>query len=135
LIVVDASVALAWCYSDERTEAVLHVFKLVATDGAVAPSVWPLEIANSLQVAVRKKRITRPYRDALLVNFRRLAVEIDQQTAVGIWGEVLGLADRHELTVYDASYLELALRLGLPLASLDQNLRRAALSESVAVLP
>lgn len=74
MIDVDASIALAWPYSDERTPAVLTIFDHVARVGAVAPDIWPLEVANALQVAVRKKRITRPYRDQLLTNFRRLAV-------------------------------------------------------------
>ena len=135
MIVVDASIALAWSYDDERTEAVLRIFERVAKHGAIAPDIWPLEIANSLQVAVRKTRISRPYRDELLANFRRLAIEIDHQPAVDVWGLVLGLADRHQLTVYDSAYMELALRKKLPLATLDQELAAAARLEGVSVLP
>ena len=94
-----------------------------------------MEIANSLNMAVRKKRITRSQRDVLVASFVALGVEIQETPDTAYWFEILQLADRHSLTVYDASYLELALRRGLPLATLDQDLAAAAIAEGVAVLP
>ncbi|HEY9010364.1 MAG TPA: type II toxin-antitoxin system VapC family toxin [Devosia sp.] len=135
MIVIDASIALAWTYDDERTDVVAAIFQRVARFGAIAPAIWPMEIANSFNVAVRKERITRPYRDELVANFIRLAIEVEHQPSTTYWYEILNLADRHNLTIYDASYLELAMRRQLPLATLDKELIAAALAEGVAVLP
>jgi predicted nucleic acid-binding protein len=135
LIVVDSSAALAWSFVDERNAATLAIASRVRDEGAVVPSLWKLEVANILRLAVRKERITALERNDTLRDFERLGIEIDGETADRAWNETLAVADRHDLTVYDAAYLELAKRRGLPLATLDQALANAARQEGVEVLP
>lgn len=125
-VVVDSSVTVAWCFADERTAAVDAVLVQVTESGAVVPSLWRLEVANALQMAVRRKRIDAAFRDASLADLRSLEVDIDPQTDQQAWTTTLHLAERFQLTLYDAAYLELAQRLELPLATLDRELRTAA---------
>ncbi len=107
----------------------------VVEEGAAVPAIWAVEIANGLQMAVRKKRISVPERDELLASFRRLPIEYDAARATDAWGLPVGLAHRHDLTVYDATYVALAIERRLPLATLDEAMRRAARAESIVVLP
>ena len=125
-LVLDSSATLAWIYSDETTERIRRLFDAVADDGAVVPALWRLEVANSLTVAVRRGRIDADFRRAALFDFALLDITTDDQTGVQAWGETLNMADRFQLTLYDAAYLELAERRTLPLATLDAELRAAA---------
>lgn len=125
-VVLDSSVTLAWLYSDELTAPVQQVFERVTASRAWVPSLWRLEIANSLHMAVRRKRIDGAFRDASLADLALLNITIDPDTDTFAWSTTLSLADRFTLTLYDAAYLELAQRLSLPLATLDQELRAAA---------
>lgn len=133
-LVLDGSATLAWLYPDETTAAILAVFDQVIQDGATVPDLWRIEIANSLTVGVRRGRITLDERAASLSDLSDLVVVTDRETGTRIWSDTLQLADRHKLTVYDATYLELALRLSLPLATLDEDLRAAAKRERVPLL-
>jgi predicted nucleic acid-binding protein len=125
-LVLDSSATLAWIYSDETTEPIRRLFDAVADDGALVPALWRLEVANSLTVAVRRGRIDADFRRAALIDLALLDITTDDQTGVQAWGETLNMADRFQLTVYDAAYLELASRRTLPLATLDAELRIAA---------
>ena len=127
-LVLDSSATLAWIYSDETTDPIRRLFDAVADDGAVVPALWRLEIANSLTVAVRRGRIDANFRRAVLSDLALLDITTDDHTDVHAWGETLSVADRFQLTVYDAAYLELAQRRNLPLATLDRELRVAAKS-------
>ena len=127
-LVLDSSATLAWIYSDETTDPIRRLFDAVADDGAVAPALWRLEIANSLTVAVRRGRIDANFRRAVLSDLALLDITTDDHTDVHAWGETLSVADRFQLTVYDTAYLELAHRRNLPLATLDRELRVAAKS-------
>jgi predicted nucleic acid-binding protein len=133
-IVLDGSVTLAWIYPDETTDAILAVFDQVIHKGAFVPDLWRVEIANCLTQGVRRSRITALERSDSLADLANLGIVTDNQTGKHIWRETILLADRHNLTVYDATYLELALRLSLPLATLDDDLRGAAQREGVALL-
>jgi predicted nucleic acid-binding protein len=124
-LVLDSSVTLAWIYSEETTESVRRLFEAVAEEGAFVPALWRLEIANSLTVAVRRGRIDADFRRASLADLALLDIATDQYTDFHAWGETLSLADRFKLTIYDAAYLELAVRRSLPLATLDDELRAA----------
>lgn len=135
MIVLDASLALAWSHIDERTPPIVDASQRVARDGAVVPAMCIIEVANGLEMAVRKKRITVAVRDELLANFKRLKLEVEDTSSDRVWGATLGLAHRHDLTVYDAGYLEIATRRGLLLATLDEKLIAAARAENVPVLP
>ena len=99
--------------------------------GAFVPDLWRIEIANCLTQGMRRSRITAIERSESLSDLANMGIVTDNQTGKHIWHETLMLADRHRLTVYDATYLELALRLSLPLATLDDDLRLAAQQEGV----
>jgi predicted nucleic acid-binding protein len=133
-LVLDSSATLAWIYGDETTEPIRRVFDLVADEGAVVPSLWRLEVANSLTVAVRRGRIDAGFRRAALSDLRLLDIATDQHTDLHAWNETLDIADRFQLTAYDAAYLELAQRRGLPLATLDEELCTAAAALGLRLL-
>jgi predicted nucleic acid-binding protein len=124
-LVLDASLALTWYFQDEVTPATEAILDRVAGSGAIVPALWRLEVANGLQVAVRRGRISAAYRDGSLGDLAQMNIETDLETHSHAWSVTLRLAERHELTLYDAAYLELAQRRRLPLATLDQQLRRA----------
>jgi len=133
-LVLDSSATLAWVYADEITEPIRHVFNLVSENGAWVPGLWKLEVANILEMGVRRGRHDVAFRNSTLADLALLPIRIDAETDSHAWGATLRLSDRHRLTLYDAAYLELALRRGLPLASLDLELRGAAQVEEVVVL-
>lgn len=130
-IVLDASMTIAWYFEDERDVQTDALLDRVTTQGAIVPTLWKIEVANGLQMAMRRKRIDRGYRDQAIEQLASLPIEIDAETALHVWASTLEHADRYALTVYDAIYLELAVRRQLPLASLDKDLveagRRAGL--------
>ena len=132
--VIDASVTMTWYFEDEATQATKELLDAAARDGAVAPPLWRIEVANAFQSSIRRKRIDRSYRDASLADLALLPIAIDRESDVHIWTATLGLSDRFGLTIYDACYLELAQRRNLPLATLDQELRAAAAAHGVALL-
>ncbi len=131
--VIDASLTLAWFFEDERTPAVDSVLDEVATTGALAPALWRLEVANGLQTAKRRKRIDAAFGNRALDHLAALPIAIDPETDAQAWTATLGLADRFDLTLYDAACLELALRRAAPLASLDGALRGAAQALGIAL--
>jgi predicted nucleic acid-binding protein len=130
-LILDSSATLAWTFPEERTDAIMYLFNLVADSGAVVPELWRIEVANSLNVGIRRGRITRVDCGGILADLEALPIHIDNETRSRVWGDTLALADKHRLTVYDATYLELALRLSLPLATLDKDLRSAAEREGI----
>ncbi len=133
-LVIDSSITLSWFFEDERSAAADAVLRQVTESGAVAPSLWKLEVANALQTAVKRNRISAAFRDASIADLRALVVAIDPETDNQAWATTLHLAERYWLTLYDAAYLELAQRLGLPLATLDQELRAAGNALGISVL-
>ncbi len=133
-LVLDSSATLAWIFGDETTKAIRQIFETVANDGAVVPSLWRLEVANSLTVAVRRGRIEATFRDAALADLTLLDITTDQLTDGQAWRETLALAETFGLTLYDAAYLELAQRRKLPLATLDRQLHDAALKAGTRTL-
>ena len=133
-LVLDSSATLAWIYSDEVTEGIRQLFDTVADTGAFVPALWRLEVANSLTIAVRRGRIDAEFRRAALDDLAMLEITTDNQTDTHAWAETLQLADRFRLTLYDAAYLELAHRRGVPLATLDEDLSAAALALGLNVL-
>ncbi|PWS38697.1 hypothetical protein DFH01_05390 [Falsiroseomonas bella] len=133
--VLDNSVALAWCFEDEQTPELLALLDRVTEAGAVAPMLWPLEAQNGLLMAERRKRLDAAKREELSRLLRDLPITLDEDTARQAWTDAADLATRFGLSVYDASYLELALRRGLPLATTDRGSRSAAEASGVALLP
>ena len=133
-LVLDSSATLAWIYAEETTDAVRRIFEIVAENGAVVPAIWRLEVANSLTVAVRRRRIDVGLRNAALIDLAILDITTDPRTDAYGWTTTLNLADRFGLTLYDAAYLELAHRRSLPLASLNEELFAASRTLGVPLL-
>jgi predicted nucleic acid-binding protein len=133
-LVLDSSATLAWIYSDETTEPIRHVFDLVIAGGAWVPALWRLEVANILEMGVRRGRTDTAFRDATLADLALLPILLDAETERQAWGATLRLAEKRRLSLYDAAYLELAQRRALPLATLDVELRVAAKAENISLL-
>lgn len=129
--VLDASVTACWAFQDEQDPIAAAAFAKIKTEDAVVPSLWWFEIRNILVVNERRKRIKTTEADTFLQLLSRLRIQVDREPADDV---VLRLARTQRLTVYDASYLELAMRLRLPLATLDDDLRAAARKEGIALV-
>jgi predicted nucleic acid-binding protein len=124
--VLDASLALAWYFKDEADPYADAVAAGLPSARANVPVIWFLELANALVVGERRRRSTEAQAGKWLAYLKSLPIVVDEETHRRAWDEVLTLARAHHLSVYDAAYLELALRRGLPLASLDARLKVAA---------
>ena len=133
-LVLDNSVALAWCFEDEQNPAIMALLDRVVERGAVAPQLWPIEALNGLLTAQRRGRIDAEARAQMSSLLADLPIVLDDQTAGQLWTATARLAEQHQLTAYDATYLELAVRLNLPLATNDRALITAARVEGVALL-
>lgn len=133
-LVLDTSATIAGMYPDEGTSAIHAVLDRVGKDGAWVPSLWRLEVANVLNIGIRRGRNTVAFRDAALIDLAELSIQVDTDTDHHAWHSTLHLATIHHLTLYAAAYLELALRRGLPLASLDADLRAAAAAQGIELL-
>ena len=125
-LVLDASVALSWCFKNEATAAGDRVLERLADEAASVPAIWHLEIANVLALSERRGRITPANSSEFIALLETLVIVIDEETPSRALGQVLDLARAERLTAYDAAYLELAMRLGIPLASKDADLCDAA---------
>jgi predicted nucleic acid-binding protein len=129
--VVDASSLVAAYFPDEADMAVL--FKL-ADETAAAPWILPLEVANAFAVGVRRKRLTETKAEEALESVEALPITLHETPFEVVSGELFPLAMRHGLTLYDASYLRLAVTLRMQLATRDERLRRAAAEQGVSTL-
>jgi predicted nucleic acid-binding protein len=132
--VLDSSLSLAWCFEDEQTPPVMTLLDRITETGAVAPLLSPLEVLNALLAAERRRRIDGARRRTLASFLRDLPVALDGDTAMQALEAITSLAERFNLTTYDAAYLELAQRRRLPLASLDQELWAAAKARMIETL-
>jgi predicted nucleic acid-binding protein len=132
--VLDASIALAWCFEDEVTASTQDVLARLATESDAVPAIWPLEKANALIIAERRHRITRADSAEFIGTLEGLVISIDAEAPSLGFTRILDLAREERLTAYDAAYLELAMRLGVPLASKDGRLCDAAERVGVTVL-
>jgi len=132
--VLDTSVALAWCFRDEQTPAVMMVLDRLVDGGGMAPLLWPLEVMNGLFSAERRRRISKAERISFGSFLRDLPVTLDLDTAERVWEATTDLAEQFGLTIYDATYLELCVRRRLPLATLDRALRNGAEAMKIELL-
>jgi predicted nucleic acid-binding protein len=122
--VPDASVTLPWCFEDERTpftESLLN--RIRAREEAIVPSHWPAEILNSLVQAKKRGRVPEEKIQRFLRDLSSFPILVDHERSLTVWERVRSLAETHQLTAYDAAYLELAQRTGIPLATLDRDLQ------------
>ena len=130
-LVVDSSVAAAWCFPDEETPYTEAVLLAVAAPAeAFAPRLWAYEIRNSVLIGVRRNRISPAHGKDFLDTLKRLPVRLADPPS---YDALFDLAWQRDLTVYDAAYLDLAMRENLPIATLDDALLRAARASDVAV--
>lgn len=127
-VVIDCSIVVAWCFPDELSPLANRTFDRLAREQAIAPALLWYEIRNALHVGERRQRLTPDRSDAFLARVDRLGISLEPQASSA---PLMRLARRHTLSVYDASYLELALRTSALLATLDRQLALAAQSEGV----
>lgn len=130
-MVIDCSVTMCWCFPNENDPYARELLKSLPARQVFVPGFWPLEVANSLLVGERRQRLE----EADIVEFvgllASLPIHIDPETSERAPREILNLARAQRLSSYDAAYLELAMRRGLPLATLDRELRSAAAAVGV----
>jgi predicted nucleic acid-binding protein len=124
--VLDGSVTMVWGFEDEADEYAEAILERMPDLQAHVPSLWPLEVANALLVGERRRRITSAETARFLAILGAFPITVDDQTVAHAWTDTMHLARAHNLSSYDAAYLELASRLGLPLAALDGKLKTAA---------
>ena len=129
--VLDSSMALAWCFADESNPKADAIGARCPRISAFVPSLWPLEIANALLMGERRGRSTQADTAKWIAFLRSLPIAVDLETNERVWGDTLNLGRVWNLSAYDAAYLELALRRGCPLATLDSRLQAAANSAGV----
>lgn len=129
--VLDGSITLAWFFEDEADAYAEAVEDSLTEASAIVPSLWPLEVANAALVGERRKRTTEAKVTQFLSLLKSLPITTDEETAARAWQETLQLARTHSLSVYDAAYLELAMRRDVPLATLDEDLENAAAEAGV----
>ncbi len=132
--VLDCSIAMAWCFEDEATEFTDSLLEELAEGSTKVPSIWFLEVANVLAISERKGRSNQAKISQFLGLLNSLPITVDTKTEEKAFTDILTLARTHKLTSYDAAYLELALREGLPLATLDEGLKRVASKLGVTTL-
>jgi predicted nucleic acid-binding protein len=132
--VVDNSVVMSWCFKDEANKYTDAVLDSLAESYAVVPSIWPLEVVNALLVSERRRRLSEADSIRFLTLLAQLPLTVEQEQSEKAMMRILALARKHKLSSYDASYLDLAMRSGLPIATLDKNLRAAAKRAQVAII-
>lgn len=132
--VLDSSVALAWILPDEETSHVDTIAARLESEPALVPVIWPFEVHNALLVALRRDRLTRTQLETCVNALTALTIEVDPDSSLRNADRALTVAEELELSVYDASYLELAIRHGVALASIDERLRTACAARGVPLL-
>jgi predicted nucleic acid-binding protein len=130
-VVLDSSIVGCWCFPGEASPVADATWSVIATDEAVVPAVWWFEVRNLLLTGERLGRMNPIGTAGFLADLETLSIRIDRAP---VSDAVLAFARTHRLTIYDAAYLELAHRIGLPLATLDQQLARAARAAEVPLL-
>lgn len=122
MFVLDASVTMAWCFPDEVTAYTEGVLDQLRQTGALVPLIWPLEVANVLVIAERRQRLVEVQTVRFVQLLHSLPIAVSDDSVDHVLGRVLELARLHKLSSYDAVYVELAVRKGLPLATNDRRI-------------
>ncbi len=131
--VIDNSIVMSWCFNDEINSYADFILDNLESHSAIVPSIWPLEVGNVLLVAERKKRLTVADSSRFLDLLSNLPIFVEQESPERMVKEIFALARSLDLSSYDASYLDLAMRKGLSIASLDKNLIRASKKVKVPI--
>lgn len=134
-LVLDVSLSCAWCFADEAREPAWAILEQLQAGRAYVPALWLWETTNVLVQAERRGRISPAAIRTFLGLLEGLPINVDQPSTASAWHDTLALARSHRLSSYDAAYLELALRRGLPLATRDKALQAAARLEGVPLMP
>ena len=132
--VVDNSVVMLWCFKDENSNYADSVLDKLTGATAVVPSIWPLEVVNVVLAAERKKRLSESDSVRFLTLISQLPIIVEDERPEMMMKELLALARANNLSSYDASYLDLAIRAGIPIATLDNKLIEAARRVDVSIL-
>jgi predicted nucleic acid-binding protein len=133
--VLDASTVLTWCFPDEQAQKAQEISERIAGgDTVIVPAFWRHEVLNALLVGERRNRLTPELTQAFTADLNRLPVDVDVATREMVFNTTQTLCRKHGLTAYDAAYLEIAIRGGYPLATADEDLRRAAVAEGVQTI-
>lgn len=132
--VVDNSVVMAWCFQDEASQYADAILGSLEVFKAIVPSIWPLEVGNVLLVAERRKRLSEADSTRFIALLTELPITIEQESPERMMREILALAREHQISSYDASYLDLAMRKGVPIATLDDGLIKAAERSQVPIM-
>lgn len=133
VLVVDCSVTMSWLFREEFTQFSERVLDEVIAGQAIQPMIWPLEVANVMLLAERHGRISHAESSQFLASLSGLNIDVNELAERQVFDELVPLARETRTTVYDAGYLELAARLGVPLATLDRRLAAAARQVGVAL--
>lgn len=133
-LVLDASVAVAWCFADQAAGYADEVLQRLSGHAALVPAIWTLEVTNALLVSERKRRLRPTDSARFLALLRRLPIVVETELSLREMGDVLALAREQGLSAYDAAYLHVAMTHDLPLATLDETLRRAASACGVSLV-
>jgi predicted nucleic acid-binding protein len=134
--VLDNTIAMAWCFAEEATEFTEALLDRLSNsiDVAVVPDLWLYEVVNVTELAARKGRISTEQAEGFVQALADLPIEFDPTTREGMFGPVRALVRQYQLTAYDASYLDLAIRQSLPIASFDIALLAAAKTAGVGLV-
>ena len=132
--VIDNSVVMTWCFKDETNPYADSILDRLEMSVGFAPSIWPLEVCNVLLIAERRNRIGEADSARFIALLTELPIVVEQEPQERMMREIFALAREHQLSSYDASYLDLAMRKGLPIATLDKNLLAAAKRSKVPIL-
>ena len=132
--VVDNSVVMAWCFKNEINLYADSVLDSLEHFTAIVPSIWPLEVGNVLLVAERKNRLSAADSIRFIALLSQLPITVDQEPPERMIKEIFALAQTHKLSTYDASYLDLAMKRGISIATLDDRLLYAAKQNNVSVM-
>ena len=132
-LVLDCSVAVSWCFEDEGDSYSTDILTALAISEAVVPCIWPLEVANVLLVAERRNRLKAAESSRFLSLLGALPIAVEAVAPARILDKIVSLGRQQNLSAYDAAYLELAMREGLPIATLDEHLREAAEALGVGI--
>lgn len=131
--VLDCSLTMTWCFSDEATSHTRSALKGLESSIALVPSLWPYEVGNILVVAQRRNRISRAQCETFLALLAQLPIEISSAPNLNSITHIVDIARDYGLSAYDAAYLELSLRHGVPIATLDKGLRKAAKAAGIEI--
>jgi predicted nucleic acid-binding protein len=133
--VIDASVVMTWCFKDGVSRYADSILDSLEHFTAITPCIWPLEVGNVLLVAERKNRLSEAASIRFVALLSELPISVDQEPPERTIKEIFALAREHKLSTYDASYLDLAMKKGIPIATLDGRLISAAKRSNVSIMP